>query len=137
MFKYSRGLVLIALSLFVSLAPSAAWGSAMVDKVPVTLFTPDNCNGGLVKGEGSLELRQIDTGNGTFLFQYTAHFTGVGTVGGEYVGVMGLRSLGGFGYSYREVLVSKGSAPNETYLLTVGLDQNGNYYSTLEVTCHG
>ena len=115
---------------------SPARAGAGVQGTDSGLPTLSECSGDLVTGEGTFRLRQARTGGGTSTrtSSFHGHFTATGAEDvGDTTSTSPSSSSNSDG-TFREVLVSKGSAPNEYFLLTLGRDKDGGFYVTIYVT---
>jgi hypothetical protein len=120
--------------------PLAAPASAAVvfnERFDLAIFSFNTCNGEFVELTGFVHVVVKEKKGGTVTVHANAHGQGVGDRGNEYV--LNLQEKDSFStneahFRYREVLISKGSAPNQHVLLTVDFPP-GNV--NFDVDCRG
>jgi hypothetical protein len=100
-------------------------------------FHVNLCNGELLAGFGFGHSTEKLQNDGTFFIQAIFHGQGVGDQGNEYVINQVVHQVTSptseLALSFRTLLISKGSAPDEVLIITV--DPDGNF--SVETDCKG
>jgi hypothetical protein len=75
-----------------------------------------------------------------FINKLMGHYAAMDAAGNQYVANIQYNmysTSSTFQATFRDALVSKGSAPNELFLLTVGIDSSGNFSLSAGSDCRG
>jgi hypothetical protein len=129
-----RILVALALALAIPLFSAGVASARPPDVFEEAVRTDVNlCNGEVVPLVGVFRVVTNEHKDGSFVQVSTYHATGVGSQGNEYVLNISSVNKAGVGQVQRELLVSKGSAPNQ--LLVITLPASGGII--IEADCRG
>lgn len=120
------------------LAPAASATAAPPESERYQTITGDvnTCNGESVVVNGTAHTATQARNNGTLVYRFTLQGKGVGSRGNEYVfhtSYSITATDSGFNVDERTLLISKGSAPNDSFLLH--FDGAGNV--TVKTDCRG
>ncbi len=121
-------------ALFLTLLVPAGPATAATEHVKPFSFTVDDCDGGTIRGEGTLQAAYEIQPDWSISVEGDAQGTAVGSQGNEYVFDESHSedfAFGDYTFDYRAELISQGSAPDEVLLIQYGLG-NG---LTFEIEC--
>ncbi|MBB5749991.1 hypothetical protein [Micrococcus sp. TA1] len=111
---------LVPAALFLSLLAPAGAANAATERVEPFSFTVDDCEGGTIRGEGTLQAAYEIQPDWSISVEGDARGTAVGDQGNEYVleeSHSEVFALGDYTFDYRADLISQGSAPDEVLLV--------------------
>jgi hypothetical protein len=117
----------------------AAETAAVVSKSASQLYDFSDCVGEPVTGSGTMYSLSQSTDK-RYQQRITGHFDATDSSGNKYeanVKFSFITDAPTFQFVDHTVLVSKGAAPNEYFLLTLGIDKDGVFYFTVTTDCHG
>jgi hypothetical protein len=126
--------ILAPAPLFLILLVPAGAATAATERVESFSFTVDDCEGGTIRGEGSLQADYEIQPDWSISVQGDAQGTAVGSNGNEYVFDESHSeefAFGDYTFDYRAQLIGQGSAPDEVLLVHYGLDSG----LTFETDC--